>query len=110
MSESEKQNCPCGETCPIGRAMGIISGKWKMQVLCVLITDQIARYGELKRKVNGITNTMLASTLKELEKDGLITRTQYNEMPLRVEYAATSYAESLRPIIGQLLQWANQQS
>lgn len=104
-AECKKQCCPCTEVCPINTAMGIIGGKWKLQILCAVINDGPVRYCDLKRKVSGITNTMLASSLKELEKDDLVIRTQYNEMPLRVEYTVTESAQSLMPIIAQLLQW-----
>jgi len=63
------------------------------------------RYGELKRLVFGITNTMLASSLKELEEDGLVKRTQYPEMPVRVEYSLTDLGRSLIPILMELKGW-----
>jgi Predicted transcriptional regulators len=106
MTKDCAEKCPCSEACPIGRAMEIIGGKWKLQILCSLLSDGTSRYGELKRKIKGITNTMLASSLKELETDGLVSRTQYNEMPLRVEYSITESAQTLMPILHQLAQWA----
>ncbi len=57
------------------------------------------------KKVNGITNTMLASSLKDLEKDGLITRVQYNEMPIRVEYFITEKSKELIPTMQSLAIW-----
>lgn len=105
MSMSKHSNCPCNKNCPINVAMNMIGGKWKLQILCAIFIDGTLRYGELKRKVAGITNTMLASSLKELEHDGLIIRTQYSEMPLRVEYSTTEFANDLQPIVKQLFQW-----
>ena len=67
--------------------------------MCALHQDGTTRYNTLKRKIRGITNTMLASSLKELEEDGLICRTQYMEMPLRVEYALTDRCDDLMPIL-----------
>ena len=63
--------------------------------LCALKIGGSTRYNELKRSVNGITNTMLASSLKELEADGLIERKEYLEVPVRVEYALTSNCKYL---------------
>lgn len=61
-----------------------LAAKWKIPILCSLYNDGPTRYNALRKKIKGVTNTMLASSLKELEADGLILRTQYNEMPLRV--------------------------
>ena len=74
-------------------------------ILCIIDRDEIVRYGELKRAVFGITNTMLAQSLKELENDGLVIRRQYDEMPVRVEYTLSKKAESLIPILLQLKKW-----
>lgn len=100
-----KNNCPCMATCPLGSALKIIGGKWKLPILCALHQDGTTRYNELKRKIKGITNTMLASSLKELEEDGLVYRKQYLEMPVRVEYTLTNVCDDLMPILKQLAQW-----
>ena len=68
--------CPCLAACPLQKTMSVIGGKWKGPILCALYQDGATRYNELKRKIRGITNTMLASSLKELEACGLIQRTQ----------------------------------
>jgi DNA-binding HxlR family transcriptional regulator len=85
--------------------MQIIGGKWKLSILCALHQDGTTRYNALRRKIRGITNTMLASSLKELEASGLIVRHQFMEMPVRVEYALTGGAQGLLPILHQLAQW-----
>ena len=66
-----------------------------------------ARYGELRRLVFGITNTMLAGSLRELEADGLVARTQYPEMPVRVEYSLTEKGRTLIPILMELRDWGD---
>lgn len=101
--------CPCAEVCPLDAAIKRIGGKWKIPILCALHNDGATRYNELKRKIRGITNTMLASSLKELEEDGLILRTQYMEMPLRVEYETTDACTGLMPILKQLAGWGMHQ-
>ena len=97
--------CPCMDVCPLGEAMTLIGGKWKIPILCALHQNGPTRYNDLRRKIRGITNTMLASSLKELEGAGLITRAQFMEMPIRVEYALTGQCAPLLPILGQLAQW-----
>jgi DNA-binding HxlR family transcriptional regulator len=91
--------------CPLESAMKLIGGKWKVSILCALRQDGTSRYNELKRKIRGITNTMLAGALKELEENGLVTRTQYPEMPVRVEYSLTPRCDGLMPILARLAQW-----
>ena len=102
---SHSHNCPCTEACPLQRAMDMIGGKWKLSLLCSLMVDGTTRYNELKRKMNGISNTMLAKSLKEMEEDGLVTRTEFMEVPIRVEYSITDKARELGPILVQLAQW-----
>jgi DNA-binding HxlR family transcriptional regulator len=94
--------------CPLVSALGIIGGKWKIPILCALHQDGTTRYNELKRKITGITNTMLASSLKELEENGLICRVQYMEMPVRVEYTLSELSHDLMPILNQLAHWGIQ--
>jgi DNA-binding HxlR family transcriptional regulator len=98
-------NCPCMRDCPLGVSLNLIGGKWKIPIICALHQDGTTRYNELRRKIKGITNTMLASSLKELESDGLICRKQYDEMPVRVEYKLTEACDGLIPILFQLARW-----
>lgn len=103
---SVSYNCPCTETCPLHHAMEMIGGKWKLPILCSLGADGPSRYNDLKRKISGISNTMLAKSLQELEADGLVHRFEYLEVPIRVEYEATDKAKELGPILIPLAQWA----
>ncbi len=105
MSECKAEHCPCMQECPLQISLKRIGGKWKIPILCVLSREQGIRYNELMKKVQGITNTMLASSLKDLEKDGLITRVQYNEMPIRVEYFITEKSKELMPTLQSLAVW-----
>ena len=68
----EHENCPCMETCPLNRAMALIGGKWKMQILCSLYNNGPTRYNQLKKTLDGVSNTVLANALRELEGDGLV--------------------------------------
>ena len=82
-------DCPCMEKCPLHYAMSLIGGKWKVQILCSVTNAGTIRYNALRGKLLGISNTVLASALRELERDGLILRREYLEVPVRVEYAPT---------------------
>ena len=97
-----------GEGCGLKKVLNIVGGKWKIMILCVIDKEGTVRYGDLRRSVYGITNTMLATSLKEMENDGLVERKQYMEMPVRVEYSLTSKAESIVPILLQLKKWGEE--
>ncbi len=99
-------NCPCMETCPLNRALSLIGGKWKMQILCSLYNNGPTRYNQLKKTLDGVSNTVLANALRELEEDRLVTRTEYLEVPVRVEYSITEPCRRLIPILDQLGNWS----
>jgi DNA-binding HxlR family transcriptional regulator len=82
-----------------------IGGKWKLPVLCSLSANGASRYNELLHNVQGISNTMLSQTLKELERDHLVLRSEYLEVPVRVEYELSAQAKKLQPILVELIQW-----
>src|SRR3546814_10770667 len=82
----------------------LIAGKWKLEILW-LLHHRIHRFGELKRSIPGMSQHMLTLQLRELEEDGLITRTVYAEVPPRVEYAMTDATKALEPTIASLLRW-----
>lgn len=98
--------CPCDTECPLGKALAVIGGRWKLRMLCTLFVDGTQRYNDLLKKTKGITNAMLSSSLKELEADGLITRKQFEQIPPRVEYALTEHGKELWPILHRLAHWA----
>ena len=102
---SQHHVCPCTDQCVLQSALECIGGKWKLPVLCSLSANGASRYNELLRNVRGISNTMLSQTLRELERDRLIQRKEYLEVPVRVEYALSAQAKRLQPILAQLIQW-----
>lgn len=89
------------------RAVGMISGRWKLEILW-LLNQGTHRFGELKRGLPGITQHMLTAQLRALEKDGLIKRTIFAEVPPRVEYEITPAARRLRPIFVEIVKWAEE--
>jgi DNA-binding HxlR family transcriptional regulator len=90
------------------RAVGMIAGRWKLEILWLLNQDK-RRFGELKRGLPGITQHMLTAQLRALEKDGLVKRTIFAEVPPRVEYEITPAARRLRPIFLEIVKWADEQ-
>lgn len=101
-----EKTCPCVENCPMDLASSIIGGKWKIKIICVLHYAQSLRYSEIKRKVPGITPTMLASSLRELVATGIVHREQFDEMPVRVEYSLTEAGHSLVPVLLSIRNWS----
>ena len=85
-------------------ALQVLGGKWKVLILWHL-TGGARRYGALRRLIPGITEKMLIRQLRELERDGLISRTARGTVPPQVEYAITAYGEGIYPILGALCQW-----
>ena len=86
--------------------MRCIGGKWKAQILCALGASGPLRYNALGRRLDHVSNTVLAQALRELEEDGLVCRRKYLEVPVRVEYSITGAGTELIPILDQLSDWA----
>ncbi len=91
--------------CPLRLAMEIIGGKWKSSIVCLLFDGRARRYSEIRGVMPEVTNAMLARSLRELEKDHIITRIQYNEMPVRVEYRITEEGKELQRALESLNHW-----
>ena len=91
---------------PLRLTMDIIGGKWKLNIICLLKDGTPWRYNAIKRAVPGITNVMLAQSLKSLEYYGTLSRQQYNEVPVRVEYRLTAAGMELLELLRQLRDWA----
>ena len=92
---------------PFEYTLSIISGKWKMIIMFWLWRCEIMRYGELKKSVKGITHKMLSSQLKELEADDIIVRTEYGQVPPKVEYSLSEKGVSLMPILKEMCIWGH---
>lgn len=83
--------------CPMRKTLELISGKWRTHIIYELCKKQTCRFGELKKRIPQITNTMLTSTLRDLEKYGIVYREQFNEIPPHVEYSLTDKGKALLP-------------
>ncbi|WBB58667.1 helix-turn-helix domain-containing protein [Streptomyces sp. WMMC500] len=108
MTTLNRPGAPDGHVCGIDAAMEIIGGKWKVLILWALDDRQDRRFGELRRLLPGITEKVLASHLREMEADGIVRRTAYEEVPPRVEYSLTDSGTRLNAALGPLAAWGRE--
>ena len=94
-------------TCGLDATLRVISGKWKPLILYFLLQGP-NRYGELKRAVRGVSDKVLIQQLKELEADGILRRTDYKEVPPRVDYSLTPLGHSLAQALAPLCTWGTE--
>jgi len=92
---------------PVSLSLEIIGGKWKMPIVWSL-SKKSMRYGELKKVFPKITHKMLTQQLRELEKDELIIRKVYSQIPPKVEYSLDLLGKSVLPVIEMLIEWGNE--
>jgi DNA-binding HxlR family transcriptional regulator len=100
----KNRDIPPEEYAELRKALTLISGKWKLEILWRLY-NRTHRFGELMKAIPGVTQHMLTRQLRELEADGLITRTVFAEVPPRVDYSMTEATNALEPTIQALMQW-----
>lgn len=91
--------------CPLEYGMDAFGGKWKSRILCVLADGQL-RYSELRSEMANVTDAALAAALKDLQESRLVERTQYEEIPPRVEYSLTERGQSVIPILQGICHWS----
>ncbi|MFI7135147.1 winged helix-turn-helix transcriptional regulator [Nonomuraea sp. NPDC050153] len=96
---------PAPDDCPLPEVLNLIGGKWSAQVL-VELGKGPRRFTQLERAITGISRRMLTVSLRDLERNGLITRTVYPDSPPRVEYATTPLIECIREPLEALTDWA----
>jgi DNA-binding HxlR family transcriptional regulator len=96
------------EDCSVEITLRLIGAKWKILILWELMLSPVLRHGELKQRIPAVTAKMMVQQLRELEADGLLTRTVYPEIPPRVEYRLTEFGASFRPVMDSMCQWGNE--
>lgn len=96
------------DSCPVTATMKVLGGKWKPILINAIYFTAPARFGELKRSVKGITQSMLTQQLRELEDDGIIDRKIYAEIPPKVEYTLTEFGLTLSPVIQTMAKWGEE--
>jgi len=87
-------------------ALRVLEGRWKTLIIYHLFTAPVLRYSELRRAIPGVSQKMLIQQLRDLEKDGVISRTVYPEVPPKVEYGLTKEGRALKPALKALQKWA----
>jgi len=87
-------------------ALKLLDGRWKQVILFRLFGGNVRRFSELERAIPEVSQKMLAQQLRQMERDGLVERTVYPEVPPRVEYRLTPWGQSLCPVLDALLRWA----
>lgn len=92
------------EICPVATTLGLIGGKYKALILWHL-SDRVLRFSELQRVVSKATAKMLTQQLRELERDGIISREVFAQVPPRVEYELTDLGRSILPILTMMYEW-----
>ena len=101
------ENSKIKNVCVLDFAFQHIAGKYKGRILLMLHRQGCIRYGEFTRIIPDISTKMLTQSLKELERDGLILRCEYPQVPPRVEYSITAEGESFIPFLEHLVAWGH---
>jgi DNA-binding HxlR family transcriptional regulator len=104
-AESVLSGSPYRADCPTRRILDRIGDRWTVLIVGAL-WDGNARFSELHRRIEGVSHKMLTQTLRGLERDGLVGRTVYPEVPVRVEYALTEAGRTLREPLRALEEWS----
>ena len=94
-------------SCPVVDIWGILGRRWSLLIIKNLSTKDTIRFNELKRALSGISSTVLSERLLELEREGLVSKKIYPEVPPRVEYSLTPQAKELEVIIKELGRWVS---
>jgi DNA-binding HxlR family transcriptional regulator len=102
--KSDKQTNKSHYGCAVEAALDVIGNKWKGVILFHLLSGT-KRFNELRRLIPNVTQRMLTLQLRELEKDSIIIRTVYPQIPPKVEYSLTGFGQSLKPVISSLKEW-----
>ena len=100
----EKKELPA---CPVETTLMLIGDKWKVLILRDLLPGK-KRFGELKKSIGSVSQKVLTAQLRDMESNGLVTRTVYPEIPPRVEYALTELGQSLKPILDAMWNWGEE--
>ncbi len=93
--------------CPVETTLTLIGDKWKVLILRDLMPGT-KRFGELKKSIGSVSQKVLTAQLRDMEENGLLTRTVYAEVPPRVEYSLTDLGKSLKPILDAMKNWGEE--
>ena len=106
MARTRHHSGDCSPGCAVEATLRLIDGKWKGVILYHLLEGTL-RFTEIRRRLTSVTQRMLTNQLREMEADGLVTRTVYAQVPPKVEYSLTARGRSLEPVIRELKTWGD---
>ena len=106
---SKHAHTPASAAARIEQAIRRLDGRWKLVILFHLFGGKTLRFSDLERAIPRISQKMLTQQLRQLERDGMVTRIVHAEVPPKVEYRLTDWGQSLCPALDRLLTWAEQQ-
>lgn len=92
--------------CPLEYGLEVFGGKWNSRIICVLAAKKVLRYSEIRKEMGNITDAVLASSLKGLIANDIVTRKSYDEIPPRVEYSLSEKGISVVPILQSICKWS----
>jgi len=95
------------DKCPAEFTLALIGGRWKIPIIFHLLAGR-KRFTELARALNGVTQKMLTQQLREMERNGLVERKVFAQVPPKVEYSLTDLGVSLRPVVDAMCRWGEQ--
>ena len=104
---SEQKSARDLPACPVETTLTLIGDKWKVLILRDLMPGT-KRFGELKKSIGNVSQKVLTAQLRDMENNGLLTRTVYAEVPPRVEYSLTDLGKSLKPILDAMSNWGEE--
>ncbi|MBQ9196299.1 MAG: helix-turn-helix transcriptional regulator [Clostridia bacterium] len=92
--------------CPFEYGLHVFGGKWNARVICLLSRQKALRFQQIRAELEDITDSVLSGALRELSAHGIVSRTAYNEIPPRVEYALTEKGLSIVPLLESICRWS----
>jgi DNA-binding HxlR family transcriptional regulator len=101
---------PHGSAAQVRSAFARLGGRWKLDIVFLLFEQEVRRFADLERALDGISPKVLAQQLRALERDGLVTRTVHAEVPPRVEYRLTKHGRAVHPALRALREWMREQA
>ena len=102
---ARKQYTPLAAAIDTEACFSLLSGRWKLVILFNLFDGKVLRFSELEKRIDGISQKMLAQQLRQLEADGLVQRIVYEQVPPKVEYRMTAWGQALCPALDGVLRW-----
>src|SRR5215470_17730282 len=102
----ENKHTPSTAASGVEQAFKFLEGRWKLMILFHLFGGTMRRFSDLERAIPAISQKMLIQQLRQMEKDGIVRRVVYHQVPPKVEYGLTEWGQALCPALDALLQWA----